>query len=104
MKTTLTLLAAASMAAIAAPAAAQDSEAGGAWVGVIGGYDISKAGSSVDNDGNEDDDQSMPSMQIPKPRSMSKAATLKTSALVASALAATSTSAPGSAPCCRPMR
>jgi outer membrane immunogenic protein len=59
METTLALLAAASMAAIAAPAAAQDSEAGGAWVGVIGGYDISKAGSSADNDADEGDDQSI---------------------------------------------
>lgn len=59
MKTTVALFSAASIAAIATPAAAQDSTAGGAWVGVIGGYDISQAGSSVDNDVNEDDDQSI---------------------------------------------
>lgn len=59
MKTTVALLAAASLAAIAAPAAAQDSTAGGAWIGVIGGYDVSSAGSSVDDDSNDENDQSI---------------------------------------------
>lgn len=59
MKNTLALLAAASMAAIAAPAAAQDSTAGGFWAGVTGGYDVSSAGSSIDDDSTEDNDQSI---------------------------------------------
>ncbi len=59
MKTTFALLAAASIAAIATPAAAQDDTAGGAWIGVIGGYDISKAGSDIDDEANEENDQSI---------------------------------------------
>ncbi len=59
MKNTLALLAAASIAAIATPAAAQDEAAGGPWIGVIGGYDISTAGSSVDDEANEDNDESI---------------------------------------------
>lgn len=62
MKTSVALLAAASLAAIATPAAAQDAEANtftGLWGGVIGGYDTSSAGSSVDDDTNEDNDQSI---------------------------------------------
>lgn len=56
---TVALLAAASIAAIATPAMAQDPAAGGPWIGVIGGYDISKAGSSTDNDADQGDDQSI---------------------------------------------
>lgn len=62
MKTNFALLAAASLAAIATPAAAQDVAANtftGLWGGVIGGYDTSTAGSSVDDDANEDNDQSI---------------------------------------------
>jgi outer membrane immunogenic protein len=62
MKTSFALLAAASLAAIASPAAAQDAADNtftGLWGGVIGGYDVSKAGSSVDNDNADDDDQSI---------------------------------------------
>ena len=50
MKTSVALLAAASLAAIASPAAAQDvanNTFTGLWGGVIGGYDVSKAGSSI---------------------------------------------------------
>lgn len=62
MKFSVALLAAGSLAAIATPAAAQDvadNTFTGLWGGVIGGYDVSTAGSSVDNDANEDDDQSI---------------------------------------------
>lgn len=62
MKTTFALLAAASAVALASPAAAQDASANtftGLWGGVIGGYDTSTAGSSVDDDANEDNDQSI---------------------------------------------
>ena len=61
MKTSVALLTAASLAAIATPAMAQD-EANtftGLWGGVIGGYDTSRAGSSTDDDANEDNDQSI---------------------------------------------
>jgi len=53
------LLAAAAGAAIAAPAAAQDSEFSGPWVAGVAGYDINKAGSSQDDDINEDRDESV---------------------------------------------
>lgn len=62
MKYTAALLAAASLGAIASPAAAQsvaDNTFTGLWGGVVGGYDVSKAGSSIDNDTDEDDDQSI---------------------------------------------
>lgn len=62
MKTSVALLAAASLGAIASPAAAQDvadNAFTGLWGGVIGGYDVSKAGSTVDNDSAADDDQSI---------------------------------------------
>ncbi len=62
MKTSVALLAAASLAAIASPAAAQDvadNTFTGLWGGVIGGYDVSRAGSSIDDDANEDNDQSI---------------------------------------------
>lgn len=59
MKTSVALLAAASLAAIATPAAAQDDTAGGFWVGAIGGFDSSGAGSTVDDDSTQDNDQSI---------------------------------------------
>ena len=57
MKKTITLiLATASATAIAVPAAAQDnSPFTGPRVEVVGGYDISKAGSDIDNDLNDSD-------------------------------------------------
>lgn len=61
MKKTVALLAGISLSAIAAPAFAQDSEptfTGPRVEGIIG-YDISKAGSSVDDDVNQDNDQSI---------------------------------------------
>ena len=62
MKTSVALLTAASLAALASPAAAQDADGNtftGLWGGVIGGYDTSSAGSSVDDDGNDNNDQSI---------------------------------------------
>ena len=62
MKKTVALFAAASMAAIAAPAAAQEAGDGtftGPRAEVLVGYDISKAGSTIDDDVNEDNDQSI---------------------------------------------
>ena len=62
MKKTVALLAAASVAAIAVPAAAQDATDGtftGPRVEALVGYDISKAGSDIDDDVNEDNDQSI---------------------------------------------
>lgn len=56
------LLAAAVLGAIASPVAAQDVTENtftGLWGGVVGGYDVSRAGSSVDDDTNEDNDQSI---------------------------------------------
>jgi outer membrane immunogenic protein len=44
------LLVTGSLAAIAVPAAAQDTTFSGPWVAGVGGYDKNKAGSSVDND------------------------------------------------------
>ncbi|WP_375290116.1 outer membrane protein [Qipengyuania sp.] len=61
MKTTL-LLAAASLAVAASPAAAQsvdDNTFTGLWGGVIAGYDVSTAGSEVDDDGADLEDQSI---------------------------------------------
>lgn len=49
------LMAAGSLVALAAPAAAQDSTFSGPWVGVVGGFDKNKAGSTVDNDATDDD-------------------------------------------------
>ncbi len=61
MKKTVALLAGISLSAIAAPAFAQDSEATftGPRVEAIVGYDIARAGSSVDDDANQDNDQSI---------------------------------------------
>ena len=60
MKKIAALLVAGSMTAIAVPAAAQDSGTfTGPRVEALAGYDISRAGSSVDNDTNENDDQSI---------------------------------------------
>ena len=60
MKKVATLLVAGSAIAMAAPAAAQDnSPFTGPRVEVVGGYDVSKAGSSIDDDVNEDNDQSI---------------------------------------------
>ena len=53
------LLAAAAGAAIATPAAAQDSGFSGPWVAGVAGYDINKAGSSQDDGLNEDVDKSV---------------------------------------------
>jgi outer membrane immunogenic protein len=61
MKNTVALLTGISLCAIAAPAFAQDSGAtftGPRVEGIIG-YDIAKAGSSVDDDANQDNDQSI---------------------------------------------
>ena len=62
MKKTVALFAAASVAAIAAPAAAQDATDGtftGPRAEALVGYDVSKAGSDIDDDFNEDNDQSI---------------------------------------------
>ncbi len=62
MKKTVALFAAASVAAIAVPAAAQDATEGtftGPRVEGLVGYDISKAGSDIDDDVNENNDQSI---------------------------------------------
>ena len=58
MKKGLALIAASSIAAIAAPALAQDNEFSGPWVAGVAGYDINKAGSSQDNDANPDENRS----------------------------------------------
>jgi outer membrane immunogenic protein len=53
------LLAAGSALALAVPAQAQEDRAfNGPWVAGVGGYDQTKAGSTVDDDANEDNDQS----------------------------------------------
>src|SRR5688572_12466746 len=53
------LLAAASAAALAVPAHAQEDRAfNGPWVAGVGGYDKNQAGSTTDDDVNEDNDQS----------------------------------------------
>jgi len=60
MKTTSALLVAGSMFAVATPAMAQDSSNfDGFRVEALAGYDVSKAGSSVDNDTAAEDDQSI---------------------------------------------
>ncbi|MDG5750940.1 porin family protein [Qipengyuania sp. XHP0211] len=62
MKKTVALFAAASVAAIAAPAAAQDATDGtftGPRAEALVGYDVSKAGSDIDDDANEGNDQSI---------------------------------------------
>ena len=53
------LLAAGSALAISAPAAAQEDRGfSGPWVAAVGGYDKNQAGSTSDDDVNEDNDQS----------------------------------------------
>ena len=52
-------LAAAAGTAIAVPATAQDQGFSGPWVAGVAGYDINKAGSSQDDDLNEDRDESV---------------------------------------------
>src|SRR5687768_12425038 len=53
------LLAAASAVALAVPAHAQEDRSfSGPWVAGVGGYDKTQAGSTVDDDVNEDNDQS----------------------------------------------
>lgn len=60
MKPTILLAAATSLSAIAAPALAQDDTPfTGPRVEALVGYDVAKAGSSVDDDGNDNNDQSM---------------------------------------------
>ncbi|BBC72598.1 membrane protein [Altererythrobacter sp. B11] len=59
MKKGLALIAAGSMAAVATPAFAQDSDFSGPWVAGIAGYDINKAGSTQDDDFNVDRDESV---------------------------------------------
>ena len=59
MKKSLALIATGSMAAIATPALAQDSDFNGPWIAGIAGYDINKAGSSQDDDVNPDHDESV---------------------------------------------
>ncbi|QZD86054.1 outer membrane protein [Qipengyuania psychrotolerans] len=62
MKTTVAILTATSVAALSAPAMAQDATDGaftGPRVEAIVGYDVSKAGSSIDDDTNDDNDQSI---------------------------------------------
>ena len=62
MKTLSTLLVAGSALAISAPAMAQDATDGtftGPRVEALVGYDISKAGDTVDDDLNENNDQSI---------------------------------------------
>ena len=60
MKTTAALLVAGSMLAAATPAMAQDSENfNGFRLEALAGYDVSKAGSTSDNDTNANDDQSI---------------------------------------------
>lgn len=62
MKTISTLLVAGSVMAISAPAMAQDATDGtftGPRVEALVGYDVSKAGSSIDDDVNDDNDQSI---------------------------------------------
>ena len=59
MKKGLALIAATSLTAVSAPAFAQDTEFSGPWVAGVAGYDINKAGSSQDDDVNEDRDESV---------------------------------------------
>lgn len=59
MKKGLALIAATSLTAVSAPAFAQDAEFSGPWVAGVAGYDINKAGSTQDDDINEDVDESV---------------------------------------------
>ena len=59
MKYNVALILAASSAAMAVPAAAQDESFTGPWIGGVAGYDINKAGSTVDDDVNEERDESV---------------------------------------------
>ena len=59
MKKGLALIATTSLTAVSAPAFAQDTEFSGPWVAGVAGYDINKAGSSQDDDVNEDRDESV---------------------------------------------
>lgn len=62
MKKTVAILAGASALALSTPAMAQDVSDNtftGLWGGVVGGYDVSRAGSSVDDDSADDNDQSI---------------------------------------------
>ncbi|WP_338445362.1 outer membrane beta-barrel protein [Pelagerythrobacter marensis] len=62
MKYAIALIATGSLMALAAPAMAQstgDSTFTGPRIGVTGGYDVTGAGSSVDDDTNDDNDQSI---------------------------------------------
>ena len=52
MKKGLALIAATSLAAVAAPAFAQDGSFSGPWVAGVAGYDVNKAGSSQDSAAN----------------------------------------------------
>lgn len=62
MKKSVAILAGISALTLATPAMAQDASDNsftGLWGGVIGGYDVSKAGSSVDDDTNDENDSSI---------------------------------------------
>ena len=62
MKKSVAILAGISALSLATPAMAQDASDNsftGLWGGVIGGYDVSKAGSSVDDDTNDENDSSI---------------------------------------------
>ncbi len=64
-KIIVTLMAGAACGAIAVPAAAQNNSAfTGPRVEALVGYDISKAGSSVDNDLNDEENQSIKGVQV----------------------------------------
>lgn len=58
MKKGLALIAATSLAAIAAPALAQDAGFSGPWVAGVAGYDVNKHGSSQDSTANPDQHKS----------------------------------------------
>ena len=59
------ILVAGTAAAVATPAMAQDNTPfTGPRVEVLGGYDVSKAGSTVDDDTNEDNDQSIEGVDV----------------------------------------
>ena len=59
MKYGVTIALATSLAALSAPAFAQDESFTGPWVAGVAGYDINKAGSSVDDDSSPDRDESV---------------------------------------------
>lgn len=64
-KTVAIMLAGIAGTTVALPAAAQDNAAfTGLRIEALAGYDITKAGSSVDNDANEDDDQSIEGLLV----------------------------------------